>query len=217
MYINNTQSYLSAYSQWQHCDSGSRECEGRRSRVHLCHWWKCHHTLARLGFICKIHVLQSPLLFHFCIHYASLHPLPNPLLHISILYLLSPSPPSTAPFPSLYIHSLYLAFLTFTSIHVYSTLPPYLPLPLPFLCPPSLFITPRWPTSQGYENKHDSYSTHSHLLYPDNSCHSLWSCLHCVQLCLQKTKVSIVSVGWSTTLFRVIESSFWYTPCRHMI
>ena len=108
MYIYNTQSYLSAYSQWQHCDSGSRECEGRRrSRVHLCHWWKCHHTLARLGFICKIHVLQSPLLFHFCIHYASLHPLPNPLLHnISILHLLSSSPPPTAPSPSLYIHSL---------------------------------------------------------------------------------------------------------------
>lgn len=84
------------------------------------------------------------LLLHFCIHYVlfpSLHPLPNPLLHnISILHLLSSSPSSTAPSPSLY-NSLYLAFLTFTSTHVYSTVPSYLPLSLPFLCSPSIFIT----------------------------------------------------------------------------
>ena len=59
---------------------------------------------------------------------------------------------------------------------------------------PLCTTTTRWPSSQGVKNKHHSYSTHSHLLYPDNCCHSLWCCLHCVQLCIQKTKVSIVSV-----------------------
>ena len=132
----------------------------------------------QVGFICEIHVLQSPLLLHFCIYYVlfpSLHPLPNPLLHnISILHLLSSSPPSTAPPPSLYIHSLYLAFLIFTSIHCPFPLTlhplslpglPHLhlhPLPLPPHSTSTLFT---WPSSPSPPSTAPSPSLYIHSLY----------------------------------------------------
>ena len=112
-----------------------------------------------------------------------LPPPPPPLHNTSILHLLSSSPSPTL-LPNL-PHSLLIP------LNPSSILTSTFPISLSSF---PLCTTTRWPSSQGYKNKHHSYSTHSHLLYPDNCCHSLWCCLHCVQLRIQKTKVSIVSV-----------------------
>ena len=124
-------------------------------------------------FLCTFVSWTAPLLF------PSLH---TPSSHLHLHLLSSPSSPTLLPnLP----HSLLIP------LNPSSILTSTFPISLSSF---PLCTTTRWPSSQGYKNKHHSYSTHSHLLYPDNCCHSLWCCLHCVQLRIQKTKVSIVSV-----------------------